>query len=298
MRQREEEGLAENLDRKEDGDEAPIERLTRRRRRGTISADRNFVTALGRGLLVLEAFAGEADWLSSSDVVARVRLPKPTVSRLLQALAAMGYLHYSPRRRQYRLGTAVLALGFAARDTFSVGELVRPYLEALADEFNVHASLAGRDRLYVIQLEVCHSKKTLMTLNLEVGSRIPLAGTATGHALLAALPEQERTYLMDHLRHRHAKRWREISAKIEEGMRQYRERGYTWSVGSWQTDINGVAAPLVCPGGAPVLVIACGAPARHLPRRKMEEIGQRLTEIVRAVAQELRERHAPFSAQH
>ena len=58
----------------------------------------------------------------------------------------------------------------------------------LADEYNVHASLAGRDRLDAIQLEGCHSTKTLMTLNTQVGTRIPLAGTATGHALLAALP--------------------------------------------------------------------------------------------------------------
>ena len=279
-----------------DGDAPPVERLTRRRTRGVVSADRNFVTALGRGLMILEAFADQALWLSSGEVAARVRLPKPTASRLLQALATMGYLHYSARRRQYRLGTAVLALGFAARATFSGADLVRPYLDKLADEFNVHASLAGRDRLDAIQLEGSHSTRTLMTLNLEVGSRIPLAGTATGHALMAALPEQERRYLMEHLRHRHAKHWPEISAKIDEGMRQYRERGYTWSVASWRSDINGVAAPLVLPGGSPVLVIACGAPTRHLPRRKMDEIGRRLSGIVREVADLLSVRRSAFTA--
>lgn len=273
----------------------PLDHLTRRRTRGVISADKNFVTALGRGLLVLEALAGDAIWLSTSEVAARVRLPKPTTSRLLHALAGLGYLYYSPRRRQYRLGAAVLTLGFAARDTFSVGDLIRPYLKILADEYNVHASLAGRDRLDVIQLEVCHSTKTLMTLNLEVGSRIPLAGTATGHALLAVLPEQEHQYLMEHLRHRHRKHWAEISAKIEEGRRQYRERGYTWSEASWRTDINGVAAPLICPGGSPVLVIACGAPARHLPRRRMDEIGRRLNAIVQEVTEKLKIRQAVFT---
>ncbi len=277
-------------------DVPPFEHLTRRRSRGVVSADRNFVTALGRGLMVLEAFADQAVWLSSSEVAARVHLPKPTASRLLQALEAMGCLYYSTRRRRYRLGAAVLALGFAARDTFSVGDVVRPYLKMLADEYNVHASLAGRDRLDIIELEVCHSTRTLMTLNLEVGSRIPLAGTATGHALLAALPEQERRYLMEHLRHRHTRHWAEISAKIEEGGRQYRERGYTWSVASWRTDINGVATPLVCPGGSSVLVIACGAPARHLPRRKMDEIGRRLTGVVQEVAERLTARQSVLPA--
>ncbi|MCL4767443.1 MAG: IclR family transcriptional regulator [Hyphomicrobiaceae bacterium] len=279
-----------------DLDRRPLDRLTRRRTRGVISADRNFVTALGRGLLVLETFAEQSVWLSSSEVASRVRLPKPTTSRLLHALNAMGYLHYSRRRRQYRLGAAVLSLGFAARDTFSVGDIVRPYLEGLADEYNIHASLAGRDRLDVIELEVCHSTKTLMTLNLDVGSRIPLAGTATGHALLAALPARECQYLMEHLRHRHSKHWAEILEKIEEGRRQYRERGYTWSVASWRTDINGVAAPFICPGRAQVLVIACGAPARHLPRRKMDEIGRRLTVIVKEVTDKLSSRQAVLTS--
>lgn len=258
------------------------ERLSRRRTRGAVSADRNFVTALGRGLMVLESFADRPVWQSSTEVANAVRLPKPTASRLLQGLAAMGYLHYSPRRRQYRLGTAVLALGFATRDSCSMGDLVRPYLEELADEFGVHAALGARDRLDVIHLEVCHSKKTLMTLQLEVGSRIPLAGTATGHALLAALPDAERRLLLEHLRLRHTKHWPDISAKIDEGVRQFGERGYTWSVASWRQDINGVAVPLACVEGPP-LVLSCGAPARHLPRRTMDEIGRRLIAVRDAV---------------
>lgn len=258
------------------------ERLSRRRTRGAVSADRNFVTALGRGLMVLESFADRSVWQSSTEVANAVRLPKPTASRLLQGLAAMGYLHYSPRRRQYRLGTAVLALGFAARDSYSIGDLVRPHLQRLADEFGVHAALGGRDRLDVIHLEVCHSKKTLMTLRLDVGSRIPLAGTATGHALLAALPDAERRLLLEHLRLRHAKHWADISAKIDEGVRQFGERGYTWSVASWRQDINGVAVPLTCVEGPP-LVLSCGAPARHLPRRTMDEIGRRLIAVKDAI---------------
>ena len=281
----EDETARQPLQRSGEDDVPPFERLTRRRTCGVVSADRNFVTALGRGLMILEAFADNVVWLSSSEVAARVRLPKPTTSRLLKALAALGYLHYSTRRRQYRLGAAVLALGFAARDRFSGGDVVRPYLKKLADKYNVHASLAGRDRLDAIQLDGCHSTKTLMTLNIQVGSRIPLAGTATGHALLAALPEHERRYLIEHLRNRHSKHWPKISAKIDEGMRQYRERGYTWSLASWRTDINGVAVPFVLPGGSAVLVIACGAPARHLPRRKMDEIGRHLTRIAREVTE-------------
>ncbi|CAL8981365.1 HTH-type transcriptional regulator TsaQ1/TsaQ2 [Rhodoplanes serenus] len=269
---------------------APRDRVRQRRQRGVVREDRDFVNALARGLVVLEAFAtADATWLGGMEVADRVGLPKPTTSRLLQALVGLGCLHYSARRRQYRLGTAVLALGFAAREPFGIGELVRPYLKELADTFNVHASLAARDRLDVMEVEVCHSLNTLMTLRLEVGSRIPLAGTATGHALMAPLPEVEFAYLLDHLRERHAKHWDTLLASIERGRREVAQQGYTTASASWNTDINGVATPLVFPGGSPVYALACGAPARHLPAWQQRKIGQRLVAIARAIEQQLRD---------
>jgi DNA-binding IclR family transcriptional regulator len=269
---------------------APRDRVRRRRTSGVVSNDRDFVNALGRGLVVLEAFSATRQvWMAGMEVAQAVGLPKPTTSRLLQALTRLGYLHYSTRRRQYRLGASVLSLGFAAREPFSLGDLVRPYLKELADTYNVHASLAGRDRLDVIELEVCHSLNTLMTLRLEVGSRIPLAGTATGHALISPLPEAELDYLFSHLRMRHEKHWDEIRTSIETGRAEVAEQGYTTASASWNTDINGVAAPLIFPGGSPVYALACGAPARHLPAAKQRAIGQRLVAMTRAIEKQLLE---------
>lgn len=271
-----------------DTETAPRAMVRRRRQSGVVSADRDFVNALARGLVVLEAFsASDAVWLSGMEVAERVDLPKPTTSRLLKALTAMDYLHYSTRRQQYRLGPAVLGLGFAAREPFGIGELVKPYLKELADTYGVHASLAGRDRLDVIQLEVCHSLKTLMTLRLEVGSRIPLAGTATGHALIAPLPDDERAYLFGRLHQRHEKHWDVLLERIEEARKEIAEVGYTTASASWNTDINGVAVPLIFPGGSPVYALACGAPARHLPLRKQRKIGQRLVAIARLLEKQL-----------
>lgn len=246
--------------------------------------DRKFVVALGRGLSILEALAAGETWLASGTLAARVGLPRPTVSRLLQSLVQDGYVHYSERRRQYRLGLGVVALGQTATGASGAAQLVQPYLRYLADTFNVHASLAGRDRLDAVQIEVCHSTTTLMTLQLDVGSRIPLAGTATGHALLATLPEEELELLYGHLSRRHAKHWHEIRARIEEARAEHAARGYTTSRHGWMTDINGVAAALPRDRDGAVLALSCGAPARHLPRAKMEVIGQELKRISGEIA--------------
>lgn len=250
--------------------------------------DRKFVIALGRGLGVLDAFCTGETWQSSGGVASAVGLPRPTVSRLLQSLARDGYLVYSERRRRYRLGAGVLALGLAARSGAGIVELALPHLRHLADLYNVHASLAGRDRLDAVQLAVCHSANTLMTLRLEVGSRIPVAGTATGHALLAALGPAELDDATEQLSRRHAKHWNAISAQIAEGVEEHRARGYTTSKGSWMTDINGVAVALPNRDGE-ALALSCGAPARHLPRTKMDEIGHELRRVAQLLETDARQ---------
>ena len=160
---------------------------------GHVATDRHFVKALARGLMILETFANSGKtWMQVSEIADAIDLPKPTVARFVRSLENLGHLHYSSNWRAYRLDAPVLTLGFAARQPFTLGEILRPHLQKLADTYNVHASLAKRDRLDALEVLVCHSQSTLMTLKRDVGSRLPLAGTATGTALLAHLPEKER----------------------------------------------------------------------------------------------------------
>lgn len=250
-------------------------------------ADPNFLTILGKAFGILNAFTTSDVWLGSTELGIRANTPKPTVSRLAKSLASMGYLHYSSRRRKYRLGIGVLTLGYGARSELAINELAHIYLKQIANEFGVHASLAGYDQTDVVNLVVCHSNNTLMTLRLEEGSRIPLAGTATGHALLAAVTGPDREYLWKELAHRHHKHWAELRKGIEKSAEQIRQNGYTLSDGGWHTDINGVASPIPLGPGNPARALACGAPARHLPRRKMDLIGARLAEIAQRIAREV-----------
>lgn len=83
------------------------------------SKDRSVVTAVSRGLSILSAFSPRDVWLGNSEIAARTRLPKATVSRLTQTLSMLGYLHHSRRRKQYRLGVAVLTLGYAVLETLT-----------------------------------------------------------------------------------------------------------------------------------------------------------------------------------
>ena len=75
-------------------------------------ADRYNVPALERGLRVLCEFSRENRTLSAPELARRFDLPRSTVFRLLTTLENMGFLERAEGGRDYRLGLAVLRLGF------------------------------------------------------------------------------------------------------------------------------------------------------------------------------------------
>lgn len=194
------------------------------------SKDRSIVTAVSRGLSILSAFSSRDVWLGNSEIAARTRLPKATVSRLTQTLSMLGYLHHSRRRKQYRLGVAVLTLGYAVLGNLDVRKVARPSMQAFADSCNVLVALGARERLDMIHLETCHSNSTMLTLRVDSGSRARVATTAFGRALLAALSNDEREAAFQQMSRHYRDQWPKLKGRSIRRFARYTARV---SVSSW-----------------------------------------------------------------
>ncbi len=232
--------------------------------------DPRFVTALARGLELLRAFRRNEAMLGNLELAQRTGLPKPTVSRLTYTLAKLGYLAYDQNTGKYRLGTSVLALGYACLSGMGIRQVARPLMQELADQTGLAVALGGRDRLSMIYLECC--KATVpVTLSLDVGSHIKLSTTSMGRAYLAALPEEERAPLMAKLEEHEGERWPEIRDGIQQAIEDYRTRGYCRSIGAWKSEVHAVGVPFVPRDGSQVLVFNCGGPAFMVDLKTLEE---------------------------
>jgi DNA-binding IclR family transcriptional regulator len=155
-----------------------------------VATDRSFVVALSRGLDVLRAFQPNDGLLGNQEIAARTKLPKPTISRLTYTLTKLGYLTPVPRFEKYQLAPAALALGYAALANLGVRHLSEPYREELMRETGGAVAIGGRDRLSMIYFG--QSRGMTLGVQLDVGSRIPIATTAMGRAYIWALPDEER----------------------------------------------------------------------------------------------------------
>lgn len=245
--------------------------------------DRQFVNALARGLELLRCFGPGEVYLTNAELARRSSLPKPTVSRLTHTLTTLGYLNYSESLGKYQLGAGVLALGYRMLSTMDLRKLARPLMEELAEYAQASVSLGARDRLSMVYVESCRSSANV-TLRLDVGARIPMATTAMGKALLCVLPEAERNYLLDHVRQRDEANWPKIKASVEQGFKDYQERGFCMSAGEWQGDVHAVGVPVRALDGEQVMAFNCGGPAFLLPHARLEEeLGPKLVQLVRRI---------------
>jgi DNA-binding IclR family transcriptional regulator len=255
-----------------------------------VDGDRKFVAALARGLEVLRAFTATDGLLGNGEIVERTGLPKPTVSRLTYTLTKLGYLTHVERLGKYQLAPAALALGYAALANMRIRQIARTHMQDFANYADAAVALGTRDRLDMIYIEHCRSKHGVM-LRLGLGSRIPMATTAMGRALIAGLPEAERDWLLGYMKRQEGRRWPQVRAGIERAISDVATRGFTLSIGEWERDINAVGVPVMAPDGSGSFAFNCGAPAFQFSRKRLEsDIGPRLVNVVRNVEVDLNRR--------
>ena len=247
------------------------------------ATDRSFVVALSRGLDVLRAFRPNDGLLGNQEIAARTSLPKPTVSRLTYTLTRLGYLTQVPRFEKYQLAPAAMALGYAALANLGVRHLSESFREEVMRETGGAVAIGARDRLSMIY--VGQSRNGLaLGVQLDVGSRIPMATTAMGRAYIWALPDDERATLLRELREHYGSRWPRMRDGIERAGEMIERDGFALSVGEWQDDVHAAGVALKLNDGTGPYAFNCGAPAfRFTEERLRNDIGPRLVAMVRNI---------------
>lgn len=254
------------------------------------SGDRQFVTALQRGLDLLRAFTPrDSAGLSNRELADRTGLPNSTVSRLSYTLLKLGYLVYDEGTGRYRMGLPVLGLGYACLGGLKVRETAQVHMQQLADECGdgVLVALGGRDDMTMTYIACARAARGMISLQLNVGSRISLARSAMGRAYIAGCSDFERAQIMERLAERYDPQdVSRLRQEISEAAAQIAQRGFYVSEGKWQSDVNAISVPYRAPqGDAPMLAFNLGGPAFILPKaRLVDELGPKLVHLVNMVS--------------
>lgn len=250
---------------------------------GSDEKDPLFVTALARGMEVLRCFTTANPELGTSQIARLTGLPQPTVWRLCHTLLELGYLDAIPGRQAMRPGIRLLGLGQAALLGQPIAELALPHMQAIARRNEGAVSLGARDGLSMIYLQRCQGSSIILA-DLQVGSRVPLATSATGWAYIAGLSPAERKKALDELRAERRENWPEIEAKLLEALNDFETTGYIVNVGSLHARINSVAVPILSPNGGEILSLSSGGISQIFDPGKLAEIGRELKTLAEKLA--------------
>lgn len=245
--------------------------------------DRKFVVALARGLEVLRAFRVRDGFLGNQEIAERTGLPKPTVTRLTYTLCKLGYLMQVPRLGKYQLAPSAITLGYSALANLGIRQVARPLMAKAADELAAPIALGVLDRNRALYVDIARGSSAF-TVQLDVGARIPLAKTAMGWALIAAMDGAQREKTYANLAERHPGEWPALRERIEAAIADYPKKGFVNSPGTWRSDIHAVGVPLVTADGSGVYAFNCGGPPHQFTPDRMDTVfGPAMVQLVRDV---------------
>jgi IclR family acetate operon transcriptional repressor len=135
-----------------------------------------------------------------------------------------------------------------------------PVMQRLAEAVGDGAILGALDSGFeVVYLHVIESQQAVRVY-IDVGSRLPAHVTSTGLACLAWLPpERLQAILPPKLPAWTDETITERDVLLRE-LERIRARGYAQTLGTFRTDVGGVAAPIFAPDGMPVAALCVSSP--------------------------------------
>lgn len=212
-------------------------------------ASQHSLQSLGRGLALLETFAGAKETFTLTELAHLTGMNKTAVQRYTDTLVELGYLGRN-RHKEFFLSHRVLALGHAYSQKWPLRQFAATALADLSERIGLTSTLSILDGVEVLLM--CRAERSrFLPFNLHEGSRLPSHCTSAGKVLLAALGEEELSELLGKM---HLERF--TSATITsrdallEDLAETRRRGYGLSRREISLDLVSVAVPVLRADGA------------------------------------------------
>lgn len=244
----------------------------------------DFVTALARGLSVIRSFGKDAVNLTLAEVAERTGLTRPTARRFLLTLESLGYVNTDGKR--FWLAPRTLDLGYAYLSSLSIWETAQPSMRAVVDTLNESCSMGvfdSGDVVYVARAAPRH----MMSLQVNLGSRLPAFCTSIGRVLLAGLPSAE---LDAFFRHGTRRAFTPNTLTDEKTLRrvlqEVRQSGYALIDQEIEVGLRAIAVPIRTGSGRVAAGLSVGA---HTGRVNKAGMIKTVLPVLRQRAREIEE---------
>lgn len=250
----------------------------------SLSEMKDFVTSLARGLTVIQAFDKNHGRLTLTEVAKRTDLNRATARRFLFTLNALGYVESDGKL--FWLSPKILELGYAYLASQPIVDTVQPFIERVSNETGESCSVSvldGLDVVYIARYLTHH----IMSVTLNVGTRLPAFVTSMGRVLLA----QKATFEIDEiLANSQLKKYTEHTLvdrdQIKGELERARVQGYSIVNQELELGLRSIAVPICNQRGQVVAAINVGTQAARIEEAELIE---RILPSLQRAAADIRE---------
>jgi len=211
---------------------------------------------------------------------------RSTAHRLFAMLEHHGYVRQDELSKAYIAGQQTLRIGLAAVRDLDIRGVAHPHLEALRDQFDETPHLTILDGGTALVIDSLESRQPLR-VGSHIGVEMPLERTASGRALLAAMPiafvEQ---HVPEHFEGRHANA---VGSRAEllGLLKQVRQHGYATSFGEFEENLASIAVAIPVPVSLGSFAISVSAPMSRMPLERVPGVVEALVRHADEIAGKL-----------
>ncbi|HVW78365.1 MAG TPA: IclR family transcriptional regulator [Alloacidobacterium sp.] len=269
------------------------------------TAKRRYPTpALEKGLDILELFAQEPAGLTKSDVARRLNRTVSEIFRMLLCLEERGYIGRSEDDDRFRLTLKMFRMALEYPPTKRLVSEALPIMQNMVHKINQSCHLGVLEAGHVVIVAQADSPVS-PGFYVKAGSIVDLMHAATGHVILAHLPQEQRDRAV-HI-------WQEetgnhIPKDLDEHLKKIRAQGYEERDSYQIRGVINITYPVLDENSQAVAALTVPYLARmedpttpKLVRQALREASLKLTEAIGGIphpAAEGEKKHAKKAAQH
>ena len=245
------------------------------------------VASLVKGVRTLEELAAAGTSSRLADLVRRTEFDRATVHRILRTFMDIGYVNRSGRG-EYVISYRAYLMGARLTSAHNLIQVARPRLLALRETIRETTNLAILDNTEIVYLFRAEVTRVL-SLTVDVGTRLPAFCASLGRAMLAYLPENEAVDVLTRSDRRAYTPYTKTSIPdLLDALTVCRARGLALSNQEFEIGLCSMACPVFGPDGVPVAAINIALLAARMSATQMtKRYKEPLQETCNSISREL-----------
>ena len=214
-------------------------------------------------------------------------MQKTTVHRMLLTLQDLGYVRQNQQNRNYQATIKFFELGQNVIRNIQLIDIARPHITDLSKKIDENINLGILDGIYAVCVDRVEGQNPLK-VDQPVGSRYPAYFSAYGKAILAFLPDDQRTQIfVGHKIVRITEKTYRTMTALENDLKRIKERGYALDNEETVVGVRCVGAPIFSHTGRVVAGVSIAAPALRLDKKKQVLYAQALIKTASLISKDL-----------